>query len=241
MDAMKLLGGLLGGGMNGGGLFGGSESTEGASSGGLGDMLGGLLGGAGSGGAGNLLSSTLGGLLGGGSSETREETESSGGSSMMPLITLAIGAAGHFLGKLGSNDQAAQATAPRTVPDYQAPQDDEINQQAVHLIKSMVAAAYADGRLDEAERAAITQRMEALQLDDEERAFISNELLSPAGVEEIIEEVNGREQALQTYAVSLISVTVDTAQEKEFLAQLAQGLGITPEDRINIAQQLGLI
>lgn len=239
MDAMKILGGLLGGGMGGGGLFGGAPAAGASSSGGgLMDALGGLLGGGsgGSAGGGDMLSA-LGGLLGGGGSK------SSGGSSAMPLLGLALTAATHFLSKQGGAGGLSQLLgggegAETAVPEYT--HQPEVDQDAIILIKAMIAAAYSDGRLDEQERTKIVERLESMDLDDDERSFVNEELASPGTAEEIVSVVQTREQAWQAYAVSLVSINVDTWEEKAFLLDLAEGLGLSAEDQANIAEQLGV-
>lgn len=252
MDVMKLLGGLLGGGLDGGGLFKAAPSGGGSladalggmlsggsssSGGGLAGALGGLLGG-GSGGGGDVITSALSNLMGGGQSR-------SGGSSLMPLLSMALAA---FMGNKGHSQATAGAASSQlfdAMADKPADQDAALDPRqseddAVLLIKSMIAAAYADGRLDETERQAITSRMESVGLDDDERAFIAEELLSPAKVDEIISGVKTRQQAWQVYAVSILGINVDTWEERSYLQELARGIGLSPEDRTEIKRQLGL-
>ncbi len=253
MDVMKLLGGLLGGGLDGGGLFKASSSGggsladalggmlsggSGSSGGGLAGALGGLLGGGSGGGGGDVITSALSNLMGGGQGR-------SGGSSLMPLLSMALAA---FMGNKGDSQATAGAGASQlfdAMADKPADQDAALDPRqaeddAVLLIKAMIAAAYADGRLDEAERQAITSRMESVGLDDDERAFIAEELLSPAKVDEIISGVKTRQQAWQVYAVSILGINVDTWEERSYLQELAQGIGLSPEDRTEIKRQLGL-
>ena len=54
---------------------------------------------------------------------------------------------------------------------------------AVLLIRAMIAAANADGVIDGDERRRILERLEVVGLDEEEKAFIAQELLSPADLE----------------------------------------------------------
>lgn len=94
------------------------------------------------------------------------------------------------------------------------------------LIRAMIASAYADGILDGNEREGILARLEDVNLSNEERQFITRELLSPANMDDIVKEANTPELAQQVYAVSLLAIDVDTETERHYLKTLASKLNL---------------
>jgi len=131
------------------------------------------------------------------------------------------------------------APAPPTPPTA-APADPEPQaREAVLLIRAMIAAANADGRIDADERQSILEKLEKLQLSTEERAFIEAELLAPASLATIAGQVKTAQTASQVYAVSLMAITVDTDAERAYLQTLAQELGLAPGVVAKIHAKLG--
>jgi len=93
----------------------------------------------------------------------------------------------------------------------------------------MIAAAAADGEIDAAERQAILTRLAQNGADEQERAFLEQELVQPPDLEELLPLVDNQKMAEQFYAASLLAITVDTKEEHDYLHRLAQRLGITDE------------
>ena len=91
----------------------------------------------------------------------------------------------------------------------------------------MIAAAYADGVIDEQERQGILERLDRSGLGSEERMFVLQELLSPRSVEELVQSVGGPEQARDVYAASRCAITVDTDAEREYMRRLGESLGLS--------------
>jgi uncharacterized membrane protein YebE (DUF533 family) len=104
----------------------------------------------------------------------------------------------------------------------------------------MIAAANADGMIDAEERRRILERLEVLGLDDEEKAFIVQELLGPADLEGIVEVVKSPAMAEQVYAVSLAAISVDTEAERSYMDRLAQRLGMSEAAAAKIREAVGL-
>lgn len=105
---------------------------------------------------------------------------------------------------------------------------------AVLLIRAMIAAANADGVIDQSERDAILERLESVALSAEEHAFLVKELLSPVDLDTIVAEVTTPQLAEQVYTVSLLAIEVDTEQEHRYLVTLANRLGVDPQTRDRI-------
>ena len=217
MDAIKLLGSLLGnkslssglGGQLLGGLLGGGGNQQ-SSGGGLGGLLGSVLGGGGaaqqsSGGGG--LGDLLGGIMGGGGAAAPQQ--SAGGGS---------GVLGGLLGSVLGGGQA---------PQVPAEQHAEANQQAELIVRAMINAAKSDGRIDDAEKQKIIQGLGS-DVSQAEIDFVQREFAAPLDVAAFAKSVP-RGMEAQVYMLSLTSIDLDSQNEAQYLGQLAQGLGLDPQ------------
>lgn len=113
-------------------------------------------------------------------------------------------------------------------------------QGAVLLIRAMIAAASADGTIDQAERSRILGQLQRLNLTAEEQSFIVQELLAPASLDAVVREVRTVDMAKQVYAVSLLAVEVDTDAERAYMKTLAERLGLDETTLREIHQGLGI-
>lgn len=80
---------------------------------------------------------------------------------------------------------ATFSTPPPPPPPSSASQDSvdaiKSSNEAVLLIRAMIAAANSDGVIDEEERNGILKKLETVELSNQKHSFIVKELLSPAG------------------------------------------------------------
>jgi uncharacterized membrane protein YebE (DUF533 family) len=107
------------------------------------------------------------------------------------------------------------------------------------LVRVMVAAANADMRVDEQERARILGKLDEAGADPAAREFVERELRAPMTLEEIAREVSGPDVAAQVYAAALAAIDVDKATERRFLQALAERTGLDAEIVAEIHDQLG--
>ena len=128
---------------------------------------------------------------------------------------------GERLGSLLGMDSEPEP-APATLGD----------DQALLLIRAMIAAANADGEITPDERQRITSRLDQAGAGTEERAVLEQELQSPRSADQIIREVHDQETAEEVYLASRIAMHPDTPAEKAYLDFLAARLAI-PADRLN--------
>ncbi len=134
-------------------------------------------------------------------------------------------------------------TAPAMVPPLPGPAPNAIDRsgnEAVLLIRAMIAAAHADGNMDQDERIKILDRLKAVELTPEEQGFVTRELLSSCRLDEILKAAKTPEMARQVYAVSLMAIELNTQAERDYIRQLAQGLGLDPSIRQDIHRELGI-
>jgi len=111
---------------------------------------------------------------------------------------------------------------------------------AVLLIRAMIASAAADGYIDANERQNIINKLKSVDLSDEELEFIKEELASPCSIEEIAEQVKSPDMAKEVYTVSLMSIEMDTEEEKRYLDNLAEQLGLDKSIRDQIHKKLDI-
>lgn len=231
IDAMKILGSLLSSGVLSrgrgsdilgsvlGSVFGGgTPSRSQMSGGGIGDILGGMLGG-GSSSSGGGLGDLLGGLLGGGSS-------SQGGGGLADLL----GAAMKQFGGSAPGGVDLARFQPNIEPE-------QANEQALILVRAMIDAAKADGRVDQEEQQHILEGF-GDEVSRDELDFLKEEMARPLDVDSLVRSVpRGMEQ--QVYLMSLTAIDLDTNPEAQYLHQLAQGLGLDADTVNAIHDQLG--
>lgn len=133
--------------------------------------------------------------------------------------------------KAYSDWQAGQTTtAGETQPRLAAPIVSEDAEQhfAMALVVAMISAAKADGFIDADERAAIGERMRALPLDEEARAFLEAEYAAPLDIDRVAAGATSVEEATQIYAASILAIDPDHPAERAYLTRLALKLRLEP-------------
>jgi hypothetical protein len=110
------------------------------------------------------------------------------------------------------------------------------NDEAVVLIRAMVNAAKADGRVTQDEQQAIIDRLATPP--QEAIDFLRAEYAQPLDVREFAWSVPiGMEQ--QVYILSLAAMNLDTNPEADYLRELAHGLRLSPDTVNQIHDQYG--
>lgn len=100
------------------------------------------------------------------------------------------------------------------------------NDSAVRIIRAMIAAAAADGRIDERESEKILAAFRQAGADKEAEAFLGREIASPASAAVLAEGVRSETEALEIYTAARIAIEVDMDAEQNFLSDLATRLRI---------------
>ena len=106
------------------------------------------------------------------------------------------------------------------------------------LIKAMIAAAKADGHIDDDERAAVLGQIDEQGLDQEAHAFVEAEMAKPLDIYEITSAVRDARTAAEVYAASLMAIDVDTDAERKYLDMLATRLGLDDGTKERIEKSL---
>jgi uncharacterized membrane protein YebE (DUF533 family) len=101
---------------------------------------------------------------------------------------------------------------------------DAAENRSLALLRAMIAAAKADGHINEGELDAIQQQLSTMSLDGDTLEFLQAELTKPVNAAEIAAAADTPNAAAEIYLVSRIIIDDSNAQEKAYLAELAKQL-----------------
>lgn len=96
------------------------------------------------------------------------------------------------------------------------------------IVRAMIAAAKADGHIDDEERRRIFTKVEALSLTGAETALLFDELTRPVDLDRLLENVGDVETATEVYAASLIAIDTSRPEGRVYLSDLAERLILPP-------------
>ncbi|MBV4459021.1 tellurite resistance TerB family protein [Pseudomonas sp. COR58] len=207
--------------------------------GGLGGLLGGLLGGGNSGGgapAGGLggLGGLLGGLLGGGALGGGAQGRS-GGTNYAALASLGMMAFQAYQAWQRSQASAAPQQTPQTADMLSGPQ---VEEHSHAVLRALIAAAKADGRIDESEKHMISSEIGRHTDDPQLQAWLDAEVAKPLDPAEVAQSAQGDPaMAAEMYLASVMLVDDQQEAERNYLDELAAALGIDPDLQVHLEQQ----
>ncbi len=133
--------------------------------------------------------------------------------------------------------QAATAVPPPPPVAFNPAQLPPAQADAVLLVQAMIAAAAADGRVDDRERERVLARAEAAGVDAETRQFLGAELAVPKTAD-AIGAMTRPGLTRDAYAAAALAIDLDTESERRFLNTLGNALGLGDDERIAIHQQI---
>jgi len=218
----EVLSGVLGGGQGGGGLgsiLSGALNEASQAAGGKENLALGALG------------ALLGSVLGGGTGSVKGAV---GGGALAMLGALAYNA-------LRGTQQESQEVPLGLREPSSAAEKDQLEGQAGLILKAMINAAKADGRIDQNEIQRIIGRLGEAGIDQKTQDFVISEMNKPMDTEGLVAAAKGNPQlAAQLYAASLLAIEVDTQGERSYLDNLARSLGLAPQAVANLENTMGL-
>lgn len=202
-----------------------ASSSAGApsASGGWGDLLGSVLGDSKNlkrGGLGAL----AGAILGGGGSGSVKGAATGGALAVLGSLALqALRGSSSSPTEAPKLDPSTKLTAGLRQPEN--PQEEQqLQSVAALVVKAMINAAKADGRVDEQEIQRIVGNAKRDGIAAEAEELLDSELRKPLETDGIVRAVSSPQVAAQIYAASLMAIDLDTAEEKNYLAELARKL-----------------
>lgn len=195
---------------------------------GLGGLLGGLLGGgSATGGLGGLLGGLLGGA--GGAAQGR----STGGTNYAALASLGMMAFQAY-----QSWQRSQAAAPqqalRTVDQLSGP---EAEDHSHAVLRALIAAAKADGRIDQQEEQLIYAEIKRHTSDPQLQQWLDEEVSKPLDAAEVAQSAQDPAMAAEMYLASVMLVDDQQPGERAYLDELASALQLDPTLQVHLEQQ----
>lgn len=213
------------------------QSGDATRQGGLGGLLGGLLGAgsgtsSGSGGLGGLLGGLLGGSQTGGTGGAAQ-TRSSGNNYAM-LASLGMMAFRAYQA-WQQQQQSASQQGPRTVDQLVGP---EANDHSHGILCALIAAAKADGKIDDREQEIIRNEFARHADDPQLQQWLDAEVAKPLSALDVAKEAQGEPgMAAEMYLASVLVVDDQQNAGRNYLDQLAAALKIDPQLRGHLEQQ----
>ena len=159
-------------------------------------------------------------------------TKAGRGLSSLALKLGSLGAVGGLAYKAYQDWQAKSGEAPP--PSEHGPAVDALSGPALEkrralLLKAMIAAAKADGHIDETEQKAIDAYLQKLELDPQALNLLKEELAKPLSAQDVAAGVDSPAAAAEIYLTSLLAINLDSDQERAYLDDLAKELKLPPE------------
>lgn len=127
----------------------------------------------------------------------------------------------------GATSSEPELLPPPTDSEFnpaQAPQGED--EFALVLVRAMIAAAKADGHIDEEERRKIGDKLSLSGIGSEAEEFIRRELEAPLDLDAIVASARTEAQKAELYTASRLAIEPDTRAERGYLDLLAGRLGL---------------
>lgn len=119
----------------------------------------------------------------------------------------------------------ARAPASQGQPLEELPPQAQ-DQRGLELLQAMIMAARADGHIDAAERAQLTQEIETLGADAELNAWVRSQFDAPLDARALASKADSPQAGREMYLVSVAIIDDQNPLERAWLDELAQALGI---------------
>lgn len=139
----------------------------------------------------------------------------------------------HWSGALAAQVEraAAQHALVTTVEEGRdgaiMPHGPAATDHALRLVRAMIAATKADGRLTDDERERLLDRIGPAQFDPDVQDWLQREFRARLDIEAVVEGCcDSHRRSVEIYVASLMAIDLDAPEEHEWLRRLAGRLGI---------------
>lgn len=198
---------------------GGQSGAAAGTGGGLGDVLKGALGGLNSDlGKGALMGGALGLLLG------NKRVRKMGGNVLAYGGMAALGAVAYRAYADWQRNQAGQPAASAAPPQPAQLSATETETHSRAVLKALVAAAKADGHIEDRERELIEAEIASIDSDPELRTWLDQELRRPLDPADVARAATTPELAAEMYLASVLVADDQSPMERMYLDELARQL-----------------
>jgi uncharacterized membrane protein YebE (DUF533 family) len=110
--------------------------------------------------------------------------------------------------------------------------------RGLEILQAMIMAARADGHVDAAERALLTEKIESLGPDDELHAWIQQQFDAPLDADALARSADSPQAKREIYAVSVAIIDEQNPMERAWLNQLATALQLEPALAAELERQV---
>jgi uncharacterized membrane protein YebE (DUF533 family) len=111
-------------------------------------------------------------------------------------------------------------------PQFDAVVSETNTEGQLLLLRAMIAAAHADGHIDQTERMKIFDQVDAMDLSTEDKSSLFDEMRRPLNIEQLVDKVPCSEAAAEVYAISALAIDLSEDRSRIYLDQLARMLCI---------------
>ncbi len=133
-----------------------------------------------------------------------------------------------LLGGIGALGRVAMGAWTRLGASAGSLALEEDEARARTMLFAMVAAAKADGHIDEEEHSAIEAEID--DLPDSVKGFLGEAIAAPPDPLAVAARVGGKQEAREVYAASALLCGRDHPEEVDYLDRLARALRLTDEE-----------
>ena len=127
----------------------------------------------------------------------------------------------------GKAPEQAQTADPELLPPPEdntfhpstAPQGED--EFALTIVRAMIAAARADGHIDDAEKSRIGDKLRLAGIGTEAQEFLNAELNAPVDIDALVSSAQTDAQRIELYTASRIAIEPKTRAERGYLDLLA--------------------
>ena len=123
-------------------------------------------------------------------------------------------------------DQAPELLQPPAESEFSAEPAAVGNDFALSLVRVMIAAARADGHIDDAERAHIQDKLALSGIGEDAMAFLADELAKPVDLDALVNSASTEAQKVELFTAARLAIEPDSRAERGFLDLLAGRLGL---------------
>lgn len=109
---------------------------------------------------------------------------------------------------------------------------------ALTLVRAMIAAAKADGHIDDKEHQLIENKIAHSGLDEKTIAFLTEELNKPVNIDNLISNVSTDEQKTELYVASRMTLDPKIPENRQYLEALRQKLDLPDSLEQHIEQAI---
>ncbi|GLU38737.1 protein YebE [Pseudomonas sp. NBRC 100443] len=173
-------------------------------------------------------------MLGGGAPASQGRS-SGGGVNYAMLASLGMMAFQAYQNWQQQQAAAAQQQPPTTVDQLSG---DEAEAHSHAILIALIAAAKADGRIDDKEKQAIYAEISRHAGEPELQAWLDNEVQKPLEAADVAQAAQGDPgKAAEMYLASVMLVDDQQESERNYLDELAYQLQLDPELQAHLEQQ----